>query len=192
MEALQFTPIVDLPLVACTVIGFLVNFSHWSRSAELDTVVNLPARLPRARLLVVVLFALLVFTCWQLNVAVWLIYALMSVLSMVMAGLAGSAPSPAIMLVFVAGLIREWCFGFPQLILRTESRSKRPREKEPEDPMMGLEGIAISPLIPMGIVEVGGLEVPAVSDVGTMIDSGSRIVVTGNRNGMLSVRAIES
>lgn len=192
MEAIHFNPTIDLPLVICTVAGFLVNFSLWSKSIELDSVVNLPERLPRACMRVVVLFAFLLFVGWHLNVAVWLVYVLMAFLGMVISGLAGSAPNPLGMLVFGAGLIREWCFGFPQLILRTKSRSKKPRVEEPSDPMCGLNGTAVSPLIPTGIIEVDGQEMPATSEEGTMIESGARIVVAGKRNGMLSVREIDS
>jgi hypothetical protein len=188
MEAFQFTPNIDLPLVSCTVVVFLMNFFHWAKSAELDSTASLPERLPRAILLVIVLFALLLFVCWHLDVAVWLIYVLLAILGLFISALAGSAPNPAAMLLFIAGLIREWCFGFPQLILRPESRTKKPRTEQPEDPWVGMKGVAVSPLIPTGIVEIGGEEVPAVSDVGTLIESGSPIVVTGRRSGLISVR----
>jgi len=80
-------------------------------------------------------------------------------------------------------IIREWSFGFPQLILSPKTRLSEPLVHSMNDgPLMGKTGIPKSRLRPMGDVEIGGTTVTATSDDGQLIEVGTRVKVTAYRN----------
>ena len=94
-----------------------------------------------------------------------------------------------LMVVIFGGMIREWCFGFPQLVLRPpKSKTDLPHGKD--DSFVGSLGTVVSPLRPAGTVLIDGEKLPATSAGGTMIDNGTEIVVTEIKNGNFYIRPL--
>ncbi|MCG8649339.1 MAG: hypothetical protein MI861_05880, partial [Pirellulales bacterium] len=83
-----------------------------------------------------------------------------------------------------AYLIREWSFGFPQLILHPQthdSNSAAPTAETGE--LVGKTGVTISPLRPTGDVDIDGVTYSVASADGRLLDSGATVTVTSYRNG---------
>ena len=192
MDKLAFAPMIDLPLAVATVIGFLLHFNAWSRGESADTSIDLGSRLPAARIRVVVFFLAVLFVCWMVNFAFWAVLAALVAIGIVFSTLAGGDSSGAELFVFFAAyVIREWAFGFPQLILGPPSdRHVTPRDALPDSELIGRRGVALSPLRPSGDADVEGSVVSVVSDDGRLIDAGMDVVVSGTRNGRVCVRPL--
>ena len=186
-EILSFTAKVDVALVIITLAAFLINYESWARNADVDA--DLVRRLPKARMLTIALFAVVFFACWFANISLLLILIVVLLLGLILATLLPPAGSEAGCGVFLLGacLIREWAFGFPQLILN-------PPAFEPADELkvsVGMKGKTLSPLRPWGEVEVDGERYSATSDNGKMLAADIDVVVTGHRNGGLTVHLID-
>src|SRR6056297_2100257 len=103
----------------------------------------------------------------------------------------GELEGGAFGLLAVAFLIREWAFGFPQLILHPQNHSSQTKKESGEfGELVGQIGIATSPLRPSGDADIGGVKYSVVSYDGAMIDLGSSVVVRTIRNGGLCVAPV--
>lgn len=191
MDKLAFAPTIDLPLAFATVIGFVLHFNAWSRSNSADTTVDLASRLTGARIRVVAIFVAILFVCWITNFAFWAVLAALVAIGLAFAVLAGGDHGAELLVLFAAYAIREWSFGFPQLILEPPSdRPATPRDAVPTPDLIGLHGVTLSPLRPSGDADVEGTVVSVVSDDGTLIDTGTNVIVSGSRNGRVCVRPL--
>ena len=109
-------------------------------------------------------------------------------LGIVAAILSGDRFASSMVFTLTAGLIREWSFGFPQLILQPPVDSQGTATPRERHPLIGVSGVAISPLRPTGDVRIEGKKLTALSENGQIIEMNSPIIVTGCRNGRLLVR----
>lgn len=192
MEYISFAPLIDLPLVLCFVTALVIHFNWWAQSKEPDTTVDLVSRLPIARMRVIALFVFLLFLCWILDIAVWaILVALIPIGVAVVVFSGGSSTGTELILLLPAYVIREWAFGFPQLILEPATdRSTTQAKPEPASKLIGMRGVAVSPLRPGGDVEVDGSVVSAISDDGTLIELGTDVFVSGLQGGRIRVRTL--
>lgn len=191
-ENLHFAFEIDLPLAAATLVGFILHFNYWARSKTADTSLDLTARLPAARLRVIGFFAALVFFCWITNIAVWAVFGFLLALGIAISILAGGEGDASGMFLMFAGYaIREWAFGFPQLILHPPQFAERDSKDAQElNSLAGMRGTTVSPLRPCGEAELDGRVVPVMSDNGQLMDEGTNVIVTGKRNGIFCVRPL--
>jgi len=190
MQFLTFFPAVDLPLIVITTIAFVVNFHLWTKSASEDLRPYLRSRLLGATLRVIGFFAVLLFLCWYLNLAVWCIFVIICFAAISGSVLTGESLGLDLAVVLTCGMLREWCFGFPQLILRPQPDTTRSSELERLGRLIGSVGITTSPLRPAGNVEINGDEFPAASEGGTLIDKGEEVVVVATKSGAILVRTL--
>lgn len=185
METFSFTPYYDLPLLLMVTTLLVWHFHYWSHNTELDSNADLVARFPLASTKAVVLLVVACFLCWATNFAFWGIFALLLVFGIVISiALGGDAEGSVIGLIGPAILLREWAFGFPQLILDPKKRTVESSPVTPENAaLVGKKGIALSPLRPMGDIDIGGEKLSATSDNGQLIDAGTNVTVIEHRNG---------
>lgn len=192
LEKLHFAAAIDLPLAAATLLGFLLHFNTWAHSNTADTSVDLAIRLPAARFRVVCFFVGLVLLCWITNFAVWAVFALLLALGFAVSMLAGGeGDGGGVFLLFARYAIREWAFGFPQLVLQPPQSTEKDSDDSPSrDILSGMRGRTVSPLRPCGEADVEGRVVPVMSDDGELLDAGKEVVVIGKRNGIFRVRPV--
>lgn len=193
-DRLHFFAIVDLPLAVGTLLGFILHFNAWSRAKTADTTVDLSARLAVARIRVAFLFAAIVCLCWLTDFAFWAVFAILLGIGFVIAIPIGlDVTGGYFLLLYAAYAIREWAFGFPQLILHPACEtSKNVQNDEPKQEMTGQQGTAVSPLRPCGEAEFDGQAASVVSETGEFLDVGTAVTITGKRNGLFCVRSKES
>ena len=189
-----FTPWIDLPLACLTLGAFVLHFNAWAKRRPAGTNVDLARRLPSARAKVIGLFAGVVLLCWLINFSLWAIFALLLIAGFCLALVAGAdnVDSSGAMFVFVGFLIREWCFGFPLIILHPQPAEDNSADlKQMHQELLGKHGVALSPLRPYGEAELVGCCKSVVSETGELIDAGTSVVVSGVKNGSICVRPIE-
>jgi hypothetical protein len=186
MDRVVFAPIIDLPLVAITLGAFLWHFNQWAFRHDIGTTADLPSRLPAARLRVIVLFVCILLLCWTVNLAVWSIFAILLSLGFVIALAAGGDFDGWPFGLFAAAyFIREWAFGFPQIILHPpRSDSTSTVLQEGQGALLGKTGVTITSLRPRGDALINGGKHAVVSFDGGWIDADSRIEVKTYRNGL--------
>ncbi len=193
MDKFAFAPVIDLPLVAVTLATFIWHFNHWAFRKDLDTNIDVAARLPTARYRVTVLLMGFLLLCWLANFAAWGIYALLFAIGVAMAIFSsGNFDGGAFGLCAAAYLIREWSFGFPQLVLHPQKRDSSVASSFPENELVGKTGITTSPLRPIGNAIIDGVEMSVVSYDGCLLDTGTQVVVLSFRNGRANVRPLLS
>ena len=183
MDKFVFSPQIDLPLIAVSLGLFLLHSQLWAHREQANCDVDLLARLPSARFRIISVFACILFVCWLANLAVWTLFALL--LAIGIAGavvLNASSGGGEIMLLFAAAAIREWAFGFPQLILQPPNNQHN-GAATPDESLLGKSGITVSPIRPMGDVRIDEIIVSASSSDGSLIDAGTEVTVTEYRNG---------
>lgn len=190
MQTFAFFPIVDLPLILAATIGFVVNFRLWADSASEDIQPQIKSRLSSATIRVVGFFVALLVLCWSTNIAVWAVFCLVFVIALCGMFLSPDAFGLDLAVLFAFGLLREWCFGFPQLILRPQADTTDSSDRELKQKLIGKPGITTSPLRPAGNVSIDGSEYPAASEDGTLIENGTEIVVIGTKNGTILVKDV--
>ena len=185
METFSFTPYYDLPLLLMVVALLVWHFHYWSHNTELDSNADLVGRFPLATTKAVVLLVVACFLCWAANFAFWGIFALLLLFGIAISiALGGDAQGSVIGLLGPAIMLREWAFGFPQLILDPKKRNVEPSPMTPENAaLIGEKGISLSPLRPMGDIDIGGEILSATSDSGQLIDAGTNVTVIDYRNG---------
>ncbi|MEZ6086812.1 MAG: hypothetical protein R3C05_02015 [Pirellulaceae bacterium] len=192
MNNLTFTLLLDVPLVCMTLTAFIWHFNWWAIHGDVDSTIDLASRLSVARWRVVFLLVGILLLCWLLNIAVWAIFVVLfgiGVAIVFIAGLGMEAGGGGFVLLAVAFLIREWCFGFPQLILLPETHDSsvaRPTVAHPAadtNSLVGKSGVAVSPLRPTGEAEIEGVVYTVASADGRMLDRGTLVTDTLFRNG---------
>lgn len=189
MHKFAFMPLVDIPLAGIVLATFILHFNKWSRRRNSDTTVDLASRLPKARVRVVVLLICALILCWGLDASFWSLCAMLLILGLALVGtLGGKIEGGAFGFFAVAYLIREWAFGFPQLILHPEQQASRSADEHNDlESLIGQSGSTISPLRPAGDAEIGGAKYSVVAYDGDMIDLGEKVIVRAYRNGSLFV-----
>jgi membrane-bound ClpP family serine protease len=196
LDKIQFAPAIDVPLTLLVLAGFLLHIRSWAQRKDIDTTVDLKARLPRARFRLILLFVAFLVFCWVCNIAVWSLFAFLFAAGVVVALLFGGDIDGAGMFLFVAAFaIREWAFGFPQLVLHPPSQIRVTTHETPpsdDNPLIGKSGIVASALRPCGEIECDGSVWPAKADDGKLIDAGTKIVVTGLQNRIFLVRITDT
>ena len=185
MDTIVFRPSIDVPLVLATVALFIREFKRSAVSNDLDTNVDLVARLPSARTRVISLFAAVLLICWLSNLAVWSLFAVLLAFGIVFAFLSGADIIGAeIGLWATAYLIREWCFGFPKVILEPPEPATITQSAEWENgELLGKMGVASAPIRPTGLAEIDNQQVTVSSADGRFIEAGTEVVVSAYRNG---------
>jgi membrane-bound ClpP family serine protease len=185
MNKIVFAPIIDFPLVIITVSAFIWHFNRWSHERSIDTTVDILSRLPTARHRVMLLFVGILLLCWTANLAVWSIFALLLGIGLVVAlASSGEAIGGTFALFGAAYIIREWAFGFPQLILhppRHEIAASFQHDGNGE--LTGKTGVTTVSLRPTGNALIDDVKYSVVSFDGKWIDAGVRIEVRTYRNG---------
>ena len=189
IEFIAFSPAIDISLTIVVLLGFLLNFHFWVRASanDPDSVIDLKSRLPRANIHIVLFCAVILLTCWIANLAVWSIFVLIFAFG-VMVGVFGGPFTPdQFGLLGAAAMLREWCFGFPNLIL--DPKLEPPIDKvDSNSELIGRHGTAVSQLRPTGEIEIDGKELTAISEDGKVIQSGAEVLVTSTRMGRIRVR----
>lgn len=187
----SFRPMIDIPLVILTVSVFIWHFNQWSRKANIETNLNLSARLPTARFRVILLFLGILLLCWLVNLAVWSLFALVFAIGLVMAlAMTGDVEGGAFGLFGAADIIREWAFGFPRLVLHPPNREITTAVEHLGKELLGKTGVTTATLRPTGDALIEGAKYAVVSFDGGWIDAGAKIEVRAYRNGMLCVSPI--
>ncbi len=185
MEQLAFAPMIDLPLAGITLSAFIWHFNRWAFHHDIDTSIDVASRLPVARLRVIALFVCALLVCWLANFAFWSIFALLLGIGMAVALVAGGdVDGGAFGLWAAAYLIREWSFGFPQLVLHPQTHDTGSIASAADTgELVGKSGVTTSPLRPTGDAEIDGVTYSVASADGQLLDSGARVTVTSYRNG---------
>jgi len=148
MDTIAFLPVIDLPLTGLLLAGFLLNSWHWAKTGSTESNVDLEARLPRALIKISLFFAVTLVVCWLINLGAWTLFLVLLVVGLLVTIFAGRhAFAPEMMFVFTAGMLREWAFGFPNLILAPPTNN-RPTEEEAGQEFLGKLAVATSPLRP--------------------------------------------
>ena len=185
METLSFTWHYDLPLLLAVAALLVWCFHYWSQNTELDSNADLAGRFPLASTKAIVLLALVCFACWTGNFPFWGIFAALLTLGLVVSIVLGGQVDGSLFGLFgLVVMLREWAFGFPSLILDPKNRVIDSSSSTSENsPLLGRTGVALSPLRPMGDIEIEGEVLSASSDNGQLIDTGTNVTVTCIRNG---------
>ena len=187
MNSIAFLPIIDFPLIGVLLAGFMVNSWLWAKS-ENETGVDLLSRLPGALIRIFLFFLGLLLFCWFFNIGVWAVAAALIVAGVVVTIFAGGHNfAPEMIFVATAEMLREWAFGFPNLILSAPTRSPaRPSQESHE--LVGTLGMTTSELRPIGEIKINSNEHTAISDSGTFIEAGTEVVVVAVKDGRARVK----
>lgn len=189
METFQFSLIFDLPLTVLVLLCFLANAWIWAKSDDPEKPGDIEARLPKAIIRYSLFFLGLLAFCWYVNLGVWPIFLTLLVIGLFFSAIAGNSLAPEFMFIATAGVLREWAFGFPHLILtpNTQSHPSKSNESQVND-LVGARAVTISPLRPAGEIRVNDEEFAAISDDGTLIEKGSEVVIVAIQNSRARVR----
>ena len=118
MNAFSFAPHFDVPLLFVVAALLVWHFHYWSHNTELDSNADLVGRFPLACTKAVALLVIACLMCWAANFPFWGVFALLLVLGIAISVvLGGQIDGSVIGLLGPAIMLREWAFGFPQLIL---------------------------------------------------------------------------
>lgn len=187
MDKFAFAPLIDVPFTCVLIALFVWNFNRWAVADDVDTTVDLSQRLPMARWRVVTLFCGILAACWFLNFSAWSIFAFIMAVGFGVAMLFGDSEGVFAPLV-TAYIIREWAFGFPQLILQPPSAEASTATTNPKNDFIGKSGITTSPLRPIGDANIDGTVLTVSSHDGSLIDEGTEVTVVAYHSGQLRVR----
>jgi len=192
MKSIEFAPQIDLPLIAVILLGFVLSFHFGNEKTDPDSTIDLRARLPKAYFRLFALFGVVMLICWFANLGFYVLLLILLGTGLVGTIVCGDENAMVFFLHLVFGSIREWCLGFPNLILDPESHRTVATPKLIEHPeLVGREAITTSQLRPAGEVEIDGREISAVSENGRVIAHGAPVTIVGEQNGSLCVRPIE-
>lgn len=191
MDKFAFAPVIDLPLAFITSVGFVLHFNAWARHMTSESNLDFTSRLSKARTRVFALIATILLVCWSVNFAFWFVLTLPILLGSMIAAVMDEASSGIELFSFAGYLVREWSFGFPQLILESpEDRHDARHEDAPKANVMGLRGVTVSPLRPIGEANIDGTVISVISDDGRLTDTGTHVIVSNVRNGRFCVRPL--
>ncbi|TWU47806.1 NfeD family protein [Rubripirellula reticaptiva] len=189
MNRFAFAPFVDLPLVAVALALFIWHFNRWASRSDLETNLDVAARLPSARRRVLALMAGVLLLCWYFNFAVWGVFALLLGAGLALALVIGGELDGGVSGLWAAAyLVREWSFGFPQIVLHPLVDDGPTSFGVPKHQLVGKTGTTSSPLRPIGDAIIDGNLVSVTSDDGSLLVAGTDVIVTSYRNGLPCVR----
>ncbi|MFO0940612.1 MAG: NfeD family protein [Pirellulales bacterium] len=164
----------------------MLHFRSWARNETEEFQTILVERRFKAQVKASSVVVASLACCWYFDFSFWIMVGMVLGIGMV-AAFAGI--DVAAMPLLAAGfMLREWAFGFPTLVLHT--LPPRKLDDHFDTTLVGVEAVAISPLRPFGRIQLGDQTLDAVSESGTMIDSGTRVRITGCRNGVIQVQAV--
>lgn len=187
LEKVRFIPQIDIPLSAVVAVVFMLGNYFWARDKNVDTDIDLLEKLPMAQVKVVLLIGLMLGFAWFSNLGLWAFCMFLLTVGCIFSFAAGLGDDESmIVLASIAFLIRDWAFGFP--LMRLHSNEDINDLNEVLDSMVGMKGIAVSPLRPYGDVKIDGKVHPAVSENGMMMETESQVIVVGKRAGTLAVK----
>ena len=189
MEQIAFSPIRDILLTIALLAGFLLNYRFWVRTGSAESGIDLSPRLPQAYLRTTLFFTTILVVCWLANMTFLVPLGILFLAGIVFSIGFGNTLSGEFFFVATALLLREWAFGFPNLILSPKVRESKPREQHE---LVGAIGTTTSELRPAGYARINDKEIPAISANGKQVDAETKIVVTDFKNGHVHVRAPES
>jgi membrane-bound ClpP family serine protease len=106
----------------------------------------------------------------------------------VLASVSGGNVAANGIMAFSFTIVREWAFGFPELILHPPVLEI----KKDNTDLIGQRGRVVAPLRPCGEVIIEDTVITVVSEEGILIDKGAIVVITGRRNDRYCVRVAES
>lgn len=190
MSSFAFYPLIDIPLIVSITLGFVINFRIWSRTGPEELRPMLQTNLFMAIVRVAGFFAAILLFCWLVNIAVWVLFTFCVAVGIAGAIFAGDAFGIDLAFFLTGGIIREWCFGFPQLVLRPQVSDVFAHEAKTNE-WVGKSGVTISILRPSGKIIVDGKEFLAASEGGTLVEKGVDVIVVGFTNGSLIVKSRE-
>ena len=186
MSGFAFSPLIDLPLAFATLLAFLLHFNSWARGIHREIDVDLRSRLPNAMVRVITLFVGVLLFCWLTNFAFWALFGLILTFGIAIAIASNGGQGSGLILFFATYAIREWSFGFPQIVLHPRSDpSPRHETLDETSDLIGVRGLAITPIRPCGDVALNGQIFPVVSENGQYIETGTDVIICGKRNGRL-------
>lgn len=189
MHAIEFNWRVDVPLIAAVAIGAIWNFNLWANERDPERFDGLSRRLPSARVRLIALLATILLACWLSNIAVWPLFVVVLAVGGLLLLVAGDEQVGAMSVLSVGWLVREWCFGFPHLILHPPVASENASVTAAEmSGLVGKTGTTMTPLNPSGDAEIDGVKIAVSSADGRFIESGAEVVVTSCQNGWPYVR----
>ncbi len=185
----HFHPWLDLPIAVAMTMGMLLHIQQWIKRPEPEVTVDLRQRLPRARWRILGFFVALCLIGWLANLAVWAIVGFVFLCSFIVTILLTPEQGVSFAGSYVY-LLREWAFGFPLFILHTGKESTGPSTSQQRlAHVLGRTGVVVSPLRPCGDVEINDQLYQATSEDGLFVDTGTRVLISGTRNGQLLTRS---
>ena len=184
----SFSPWIDIPIALVCYVASLAGMLFWvHRSDQHD--VEATFETTRRVCIRVAILTLSLFTATYLaDIAFWVVVGILLLLALVVVvgdgfGILGLS------LVGIAYLFKEYVLGFPELILAPP----KPIEQANTDgghsaAFVGRSTVTVSPLRPIGEVELDGLRMAARSARGDYIPRDAKVVVIGSQNATLIVR----
>ena len=136
----------------------------------------------------VMFFVGVLTVCWLLNFAAWFLFAALFAVGVAIALLGVNVEGGFVGFFAAAYFVREWSFGFPELILHPATNDDPTLNLDPTHELVGSTGKTSSPLRPTGEAVVGDVTVSVASEDGSLIDAGTEVIVTSYRNRLLRVR----
>lgn len=194
MIRLPFVAGLDVPLAIVTWGLFVLNFHFYSKTNPESGHIDLRARLPQAYFRITAFFVVVLGVCWAASFGFWVLYVALWVLGMVLGLIGGNQISfGELMVVGTAGMLREWSFGFPNLILSPPTRSGESEAKQARlDQYVGMTATTESALKPTGKIWVDECSLSAISMDGDFIAPGVEVAILEIRNGNALVRLADS
>ncbi|MEL6105396.1 MAG: NfeD family protein [Planctomycetota bacterium] len=174
------------------IVGFIGYIRVWVESDAQETTIDLRPLLPAAIARAVIALCGLTILCWLLAISLWAIVAILLGVGCLLALVneASDVREGAGPLFAAVVVLREWCFGFPELILHPPTDPGDAIGLN-EEACIGRHGTVVSPLRPNGHITVAGQRLSAVSDTGELLQNGTQIIVCGFQNGRPRVRLRE-
>lgn len=184
----SFAPWIDIPLAALVYVAAVMGVLYWVRRTDQQSTRRARETTRRVSVRLALLTAGLLLVCYLVGFAFW-IAALVAIVLVLAALAGGQVGALGLPLVVLAHLVKEYIMGFPELVLDPpEPTEDAPAIDDRMSALVGRSAIAVAPLRPQGAVEIDGKRLPAASDCGMMISTGTALRVTGCRNGTLLVR----
>ncbi|MEO1615172.1 MAG: NfeD family protein [Planctomycetota bacterium] len=193
MNWIWFSIQIDAPVAFALLCLSLVQAQFWARSRNVDTSLDLVTKLPQARFRYVLFFVSLFAGCWFIGVSIACLMVILWISGIVVAFLAGGdVGTRGGLHNFAAYLIREWAFGFPQMILHPHLQESTSAATQSASPLAGKTATVTSVLRPVGEVEIEGERYAARSESGRYIDEGEHVVVASRKGRSLLVTPSET
>ena len=184
----SFSPGIDVPVALVCYVASLAGTLLWVRRSDQQNVEATFETTRRVCIRLAILVLSLFAATYLVDVAFWVVVVVLPLLSLVVVvgdslGILGLAT------MGVAYLLKEYVLGFPELILAPPKPiDEANTEGDHSVAFVGRSTITVSPLRPIGEIELDGVQMAARSDCGDYIPRDAKIVVIGSQSGTLIVR----